>query len=75
MPSSFLSSEIVGRTILAAAGFQSAFGHSPRSKSRLKGGCRQDCLPHKQCRNTAIVKTKWHWAGSPAPLLIRMGGQ
>jgi hypothetical protein len=41
---------IVGRPILAAAGFQPAFfvREDPRitRKSRLKGGCRQDCLPH-----------------------------
>src|ERR1022692_3845834 len=41
----------VGQPILAAAGFQPALAgiedsRMPR-KSRLKGGCRQNCLPHK----------------------------
>src|ERR1017187_10269435 len=41
----------VGQPILAAAGFQPALSsiedfRMPR-RSRLKGGCRQDCLPHK----------------------------
>jgi hypothetical protein len=45
-----MSRPIVGRPILAAAGFQPALfvredSHIAR-KSRLKGGCRQDCLPH-----------------------------
>jgi len=42
---------IVGQPILAAAGFQPALAASEDScmarKSRLKGGCRQDCPPHK----------------------------
>jgi hypothetical protein len=41
----------VGQPILAAAGFQPALAGIEDSrmsrKSRLKGGCRQDCLPHK----------------------------
>jgi hypothetical protein len=44
---------IVGQPIMAAAGFQPAFADRERwlmaGKSRLKGGCRQDCLPHNQC--------------------------
>jgi hypothetical protein len=59
---------IVGRPILAAAGFQPALAVCEESRragsedsrragsedsrrvrtSRLKGGCRQDCLPHKE---------------------------
>jgi hypothetical protein len=41
----------VRQPILAAAGFQPALAGIEDSrmsrKSRLKGGCRQDCLPHK----------------------------
>jgi hypothetical protein len=41
---------IVGRPILAAAGFQPARAACEALRtlrtSRLKGGCRQDCLPH-----------------------------
>jgi hypothetical protein len=44
---------IVGQPIMAAAGFQPAFADREcwlmAGKSRLKGGCRQDCLPHNQC--------------------------
>jgi hypothetical protein len=40
----------VGQPILAAAGFQAALAVREDSrtfgKSCLKGGCRQDCLPH-----------------------------
>jgi len=41
---------IVGRPIVAAAAFQPALfvredSHMTRN-SRLKGGCKQDCLPH-----------------------------
>ena len=40
----------MGQPILAAAGFQPALTGSEGSRmareSRLKGGCRQDCLPH-----------------------------
>ena len=38
----------MGQAILAAAGFQPALTGSEgsRMESRLKGGCRQDCLPH-----------------------------
>ena len=43
---------LVGQPILAAAGFQPAPADCedsrPGRKSRLKGGCRQDCLPHVQ---------------------------
>ena len=43
----------VGQPILAAAGFQPAFpaceGSRTPGESRLKGGCRQDCLPHEVC--------------------------
>ena len=40
----------VGQPILAAAAFQAALSHHARAflpgKSRLKAGCRQNCLPH-----------------------------
>jgi hypothetical protein len=40
---------LVRQPILVAAGFQPALGACENSgiarKSRLKGGCRQDCLP------------------------------
>src|ERR1019366_3965500 len=43
---------LVGQPILAAAGFEPAPANCedsrPGRKSRLKGGCRQDCLPHVQ---------------------------
>jgi hypothetical protein len=46
-----MPSSIVGQPILAAAGFQPARDRIEDSrvlrKSRLKGGCRQDCLPHR----------------------------
>jgi hypothetical protein len=50
-PSPFAACRHVGQPILAAAGFQPALAageslHVAR-KSRLKGGCRQDCLPHR----------------------------
>jgi hypothetical protein len=50
----------VGQPILAAAGFQPApegigGSHMPR-KSRLKGGCRQDCLPHRERR---VLRDIW----------------
>jgi hypothetical protein len=49
----------VGQPILAAAGFQPApagigDSHMPR-KGRLKGGCRQDCLPHKKGKTSAVL--------------------
>src|ERR1017187_2670196 len=49
----------VGQPILAAAGFQPAFSsiedfRMPRI-SRLKGGCRQDCLLHKHYTNAPAV--------------------
>ena len=41
---------LVGQPILAAAGFQPAMAEYEHShlvrKSRLKGGCSQDWLPH-----------------------------
>jgi hypothetical protein len=40
------SAEIVGQTILAAAGFQPAVRGLRQARSRLKGGCGQDCPPH-----------------------------
>ena len=36
---------VVGQPIVAAAGFQ------PARKGRLKGGCGQDCPPHKNRQN------------------------
>jgi hypothetical protein len=46
--------QIVGQPIVAAAGFQPAFakceGSQIERKSRLKGGCGQDCPPHNKCR-------------------------
>ncbi len=42
--------QIVGQPILAAAGFLRVQILSDSPESRLKGGCRQDCLPHNQCR-------------------------
>jgi hypothetical protein len=39
--------QIVGQPILAAAGFKPALAEKFISReSRLKGGRRQDCLPH-----------------------------
>jgi hypothetical protein len=35
---------LVGQAILPAAAFQAAL--VKREESRLKGGCRQNCLPH-----------------------------
>jgi hypothetical protein len=44
---SFAACRNVGQAILAAAGFQpAAVKCRIARKSRLKGGCRQDCLPH-----------------------------
>jgi hypothetical protein len=44
----------VGQPILAAAGFQPALTSrktcAATRKGRLKGGRRQNCLPHYQCR-------------------------
>jgi hypothetical protein len=38
---------LVGQPILAAAAFQAALSHYfLPGKSRLKAGCRQNCLPH-----------------------------
>ena len=54
------SAQIVGRPILAAAGFQPALAWCEDSRiarnSRLKGGCRQDCLPHKITASDAFAK-------------------
>jgi hypothetical protein len=45
-----ISAQMAGQPILAAAGFQPALTARESSytarKSRLKGGCRHDCLPH-----------------------------
>src|ERR1035441_3066474 len=51
--------QIVGQPILAAAGFQPAFapeGSLTSPKSRLKGGCGQDCPPHNKCRTSPAGK-------------------
>jgi hypothetical protein len=65
MPHTFLiletyPAQIVGQPILAAAGFQPAFreGSLMSRKSRLKGGCGQDCPPQNKCRTSPTGKVR-----------------
>jgi hypothetical protein len=52
--------QIVGQPILAAAGFSAGLcpreGSLTSRRSRLKGGCGQDCPPHNKCRTSPTGK-------------------
>ena len=58
-PDSWRKWPISSRRLSAGAGSRTT------RKGRLKGGRRQDCPPHNQCRMIGIGKNEWHWVTNP----------